>query len=90
MLSVLIDKEVKCMGKECVECGSKLGMMSGYKHPTLGKKHHVCWDCHEKIEASVATWRQFIVDHKELENPVVECVPDCIGSYFPSVKKAVA
>lgn len=73
--------------KECHECGSKIGMLSGYKHPTFGKKHLICWDCHEKIDASVAEWRQFIIDHKDLENPVVEAIPDYVASYFPNVKK---
>ena len=77
------------MGK-CKECGSRLGLMSGYKHPTLGKKHLVCWDCHEKIEQSVSSWRNFITEHKDIEKPMIEVVPDCVASYFPSVKKVVA
>ena len=75
---------------ECKECGNKLGLMKGYRHPTMGKKHLVCWDCHEQIDKSVSEWRQFIVDHKDLEKPMVETVPDCIVSYFPTVKKVVA
>ena len=75
---------------DCEECGKNLGIFEGYRHPTLGKKHLVCWDCHEQVEESVAVWRQFIVDHKDIEKPMVECVPDCVSSYFPSIKKMIA
>ena len=48
---------------ECEECGKKLGIFEGYKHPTMGKKHLVCSPCFEQVEDSVAKWREFVVNN---------------------------
>ncbi len=45
---------------ECEECGKKLGIMEGYKHPTMGKKHHLCSPCFDQVSESVARWGEFV------------------------------
>jgi len=46
---------------ECEECGKKLGMLEGYRHPTMGKKHHLCNPCFNEVSESVASWREFVL-----------------------------
>jgi hypothetical protein len=48
---------------ECVECGKRLGFFEGYSHPTLGKKSLVCGLCFDKVEESVARWREFVLSN---------------------------
>ena len=48
---------------QCEECGKKLGIFEGYRHPTMGKKHLVCSPCFEQVEESVAKWREFVVNN---------------------------
>ena len=61
--------------KQCVECGSKLSVLSGYKHPTLGKGHLVCWNCHEKVDKEVALWREEVLKYKPTEELPVKYTP---------------
>ena len=46
--------------KDCKECGKKLGVMEGYRHPTMGKKHHLCSPCFDQVSESVAQWGEFV------------------------------
>ena len=46
--------------KECEECGTKLGILEGYRHPTMGKKHLLCSPCFDQVSESVATWAEFV------------------------------
>ena len=46
---------------ECEECGKTLGIFEGYRHPTMGKKYHLCSPCFEHVNDSVARWREFVV-----------------------------
>lgn len=45
---------------ECEECGTKLGILEGYRHPTMGKKHHLCSTCFDQVSESVARWGEFV------------------------------
>jgi hypothetical protein len=45
----------------CEECGTKLGVFEGYRHPTMGKKHHLCSPCFDQVSESVARWREFVL-----------------------------
>jgi hypothetical protein len=47
----------------CEECGKKLGIMEGYCHPTMGKKHHLCSPCYDQVSDSVAKWREFVLSN---------------------------
>ena len=78
--------------KECEECGKKLGIFEGYGHPTMGRKHLVCGVCFDRVEDSVAAWREFILTNPvkdpynktPLRTPVPVKVPlhTLIGSLF--------
>ena len=46
--------------KECVECGTKLSILEGYRHPTMGKKHHLCSSCFDEVSDSVTRWGEFV------------------------------
>jgi len=45
---------------ECEECGKKLGIFEGYRHPTMGKKYQLCDPCYDQVNESVARWQAFI------------------------------
>lgn len=45
---------------ECEECGTKLGILEGYRHPTMGKKHLLCSPCFDQISESVAKCGEFV------------------------------
>ena len=47
----------------CSECGKKLGILEGYRHPTMGKHHHLCSPCFDYISESVAAWGEFVRSH---------------------------
>lgn len=44
----------------CNECGKKLAVFEGYRHPTLGKESTVCGCCFDEIQESVKQWQEFI------------------------------
>ena len=48
---------------ECEECGKKLGIFEGYRHPTMGADHILCSPCFEQVEESVAIWRTFVLSN---------------------------
>ncbi len=62
---------------DCVECGKKLGLIEGYRHPTLGKEHLVCSTCFTTVSESVEQWQKamssyigfFHTETKAKENP---------------------
>jgi hypothetical protein len=47
--------------EKCEECGKNLGFLEGYRHPTLGKKHHLCGPCFNQVSESVARWGEFVL-----------------------------
>jgi hypothetical protein len=57
--SILLLDEVN--KRECINCGKKLAVLEGYRHPTLGKNVYLCWDCYQKVWESVVRWERFIV-----------------------------
>ncbi len=54
----------------CEECGKKLGILEGYSHPTMGKKHHLCSPCFDQVSESVAKWREFVMSNSFNVNAV--------------------
>jgi len=48
---------------ECKECGTKLGILKGYRHPTMGKKHLLCSPCFDQVSESVEKWREFVLSN---------------------------
>jgi hypothetical protein len=47
----------------CNECGKELGVFEGYRHPVMGKKHHLCSPCFDQVSESVAKWREFVMSN---------------------------
>jgi len=45
---------------DCVECGKKLGLIEGYRHPTLGKEYLVCSRCFDSVSISVEQWQKVV------------------------------
>jgi hypothetical protein len=43
--------------KRCEECGKKLGILEGYRHPVLGNDSLLCSDCFDSVNESVVKWR---------------------------------
>jgi hypothetical protein len=46
--------------KECMECGKKLGIIEGYRHPTMGKDYLLCSKCFDTVFESVEKYREFV------------------------------
>jgi len=46
--------------KECVECGTNLGIIGGYRHPTMGKDNLLCSHCFDTVLESVEKYREFV------------------------------
>jgi hypothetical protein len=49
--------------KRCCECGKELKFWEGYRHPVLGKKELVCWNCFKSVEKSLENYHNFISDY---------------------------
>jgi len=47
----------------CEECGKKLGIIEGYKYPTLGKNFLLCSLCFDEIFVSVEKWKEFVLSN---------------------------
>jgi hypothetical protein len=46
--------------EKCEECGKKLGILEGYRHPTLGKDYQLCSPCFNQVSESVTKWGEFV------------------------------
>jgi hypothetical protein len=46
--------------KECIECGKKLGIIEGYRHPILGKNYLLCRNCFDIIFESTEKYQEFV------------------------------
>jgi hypothetical protein len=49
--------------KVCVECGKNLGIIEGYRHPTMGKDNLLCSHCFDTVFESVEKYREFITPY---------------------------
>ena len=49
--------------KGCMECGKKLGILEGYRHPVMGKEHLLCSKCFVVVSESVERYREFITPY---------------------------
>jgi hypothetical protein len=54
----------------CKECGKELGVFEGYRHPVMGKKHHLCSPCFDQVSESVARWKEFVMSNSFNVNAV--------------------
>ena len=48
---------------KCEECGKTLGTFEGYRHPTMGKKYHLCSNCFDDVNESVKKWQEFVLSN---------------------------
>jgi hypothetical protein len=48
---------------KCDECGKKIGIFGGYRHPASGGKKYVCGNCFTMIDNSVEKWREFVLSN---------------------------
>ena len=51
---------IKCFNSSCDECGKKLGVLGGYRHPVEGREKCLCSECFEKINESEEKYSKFI------------------------------
>src|SRR4030042_4474537 len=49
--------------KECIECGKNLGIIEGYRHPTIGRDYLLCRNCFDTIFESIEKYREFIAPY---------------------------
>ena len=59
---------MKCFEKYCFECGKKLRLFGGYKHPLFGWKECICKTCFEKIGKSEEKYTNFIIHSLHTKN----------------------
>jgi hypothetical protein len=44
---------------DCEECGKKLSILQGYRHPALGTRFLVCGKCFDKVNEDMERWSTF-------------------------------
>jgi hypothetical protein len=49
---------------DCEECGKKLRILQGYRHPSLGAKFLVCGTCFDKVTGDMERWSKFCLSDK--------------------------
>jgi hypothetical protein len=74
--------------KKCEECGKKLGILKGYIHPTMGKKHHLCSPCYNQVSYSVEKWREFVLSNSFKATPSKNKTWAELKRIKPNFKKA--
>lgn len=62
--------------KGCIECGKKLGIIEGYRHPTMGKQYHLCSHCYTIVFDRVEKYRKFITPYSEFFNTETSTMSD--------------
>ena len=49
--------------KRCNECGKKLRVLEGYRHPVLGKDDLLCSSCFNTVSESVEQYGKFVLPY---------------------------
>ena len=49
--------------KRCKECGKKLKVLEGYRHPVLGNDSLLCSNCFDTVHESMVKWREAILPY---------------------------
>jgi hypothetical protein len=76
--------------KECMECGKNLGIMEGYRHPTMGNNNLLCSKCFDTVFESVEKYRQFVSPYIGFFNKETSTIDDMqkVGeNIMKSIKK---
>jgi hypothetical protein len=72
----------------CEKCSKKLGIIEGYIHPTLGKKHLLCSPCYDKVSESVENWSNFVLSNsfiRKSSNNGTKIIWEKIASNFNQI-----
>lgn len=62
--------------RECIECGKKLGVIEGYRHPIGGKNNLLCRICFDNIFESVEKYKEFISPYTDFFNKESSTIDD--------------
>jgi hypothetical protein len=62
--------------KGCMECGKKLGVVEGYRHPTMGKNYLLCSSCFDTVFASVGRYQEFVSPYVDFFNKETSTMED--------------
>ncbi len=76
--------------KECVECGKTLGIIEGYRHPTMGKDYLLCSYCFDTVSASLEKWSKFIspyIGFFNKESAIIEDMQNIRENISKRIKK---
>ncbi|PNX49658.1 MAG: hypothetical protein BV457_00975 [Thermoplasmata archaeon M9B1D] len=76
--------------KECVECGKKLRIIEGYRHPVMGKDHLLCKNCFDTVSASVEKYQEFLSQYNgffKKETSVTEDIQKIEKNIVKSIEK---
>jgi hypothetical protein len=77
---------------KCNECGKKLKMLSGFKHPIKGKKYPVCSPCFDNVQEVVRFNREEVLNevaHTYLLSDNVKSINSELGKLFSPPKLKV-
>jgi len=72
----------------CEKCSKKLGIIEGFRHPTLGKKHLLCSPCYDKVSESVENWSNFVLSNsfiRKSSNNGTKIIWEKIASNFNQI-----
>ena len=53
-------EEVEKNMKHCMECQKQLGIIEGYRHPTMGREYLLCSKCFDTVFESAEKYKEFI------------------------------
>jgi hypothetical protein len=62
--------------KACKECGKKLGIMEGYRHPTMGNDHLLCSSCFDTVFDRAEKYREFVAPYVDFFNKETSTIDD--------------
>jgi len=58
------------------ECEKNLGIMEGYRHPTMGKDYLLCSNCFDTVFESVEKYREFVSPYIGFFNKETSTIDD--------------
>lgn len=73
--------------KQCEECGKKLRLLKGYRHPILGKDFNLCSSCFDKVSDSVNRWKTFVLANSFEFKPSINNIPRDWRRIIPNINK---
>ena len=71
----------------CEECGKVLGILEGYRHPVMGKKHLLCSNCFDSVSESVEKWKDFVNANSFVGNSSKNSLENQLKKIFTNVHR---